>query len=314
MSYIAALSWSGAIRLTKLTDEARWGEKARRQMQPFISGEKAVVPEPPNAAPNPSGEAGLPSLAGYFALMDVGEAAAARKAAELIASADQAEIVRFARGWTDDMFMATSLLARVATPSPGDRYGRTVARLLITYSGKLQRPDGLFVHAPEAPYAWGRGNGFAALGLVEALTHLPESWPDRPRVLDIYRRHMAALARRQSNEGSWRQIVDDYSSYRELTVTAMVVAAMARGIRLGWLNRRLVLNVERGWRAVVARINDDGTLHDVCAGTGAGPTKEYYLTRPVINGADDRGGAMTLLAALEVEEVRRAHIRLLEEP
>ncbi len=40
---------------------------------------------------------------------------------------------------------------------------------------------------------------------------------------------------------------------------------------------------------------------DVCSGTGAGPTREYYLNRPVVNGADDRGGAMALLAALEME-------------
>jgi hypothetical protein len=42
MSYIPALSWSGAIRLTALTDEGRWREKAQREMQPFISGREAV--------------------------------------------------------------------------------------------------------------------------------------------------------------------------------------------------------------------------------------------------------------------------------
>ena len=46
-------------------------------------------------------------------------------------------------------------------------------------------------------------------------------------------------------------------------------------------------------------------MKDVCSGTGVGPTKEYYLNRPVVNGADDRGGAMALLAAIEVE-MRRA--------
>jgi hypothetical protein len=63
--------------------------------------------------------------------------------------------------------------------------------------------------------------------------------------------------------------------------------------------------IDRGWQAVTARVMDDGTVRDVCAGTGAGPTKEYYLNRPVVNGADDRGGAMALLAAIEVETLRR---------
>lgn len=295
MSYISALSWSGALRLTTLTNEPRWKEKARQQMQPFISGEKPALAEPHE----------LPSLAGHAALFDLGEKAAARAAADLILSTDPSEAVRFGRGWTDDMFMATSLLARVASPALGDPYSRAVGRVLITYAKRLQRPDGLFVHAAEGPHAWGRGNGFAALGLVEALTHLPERWPDYPRVLDIYRHHMRALARHHRGEAAWHQVVDDYGSYHELTVTAMTVAAMARGVRLGWLGPEFLPHIERGWQAVSARVSDDGSLRDVCAGTGAGPTKEHYLTRPVINGADDRGGAMALLAALEVEELHR---------
>ena len=35
--------------------------------------------------------------------------------------------------------------------------------------------------------------------------------------------------------------------------------------------------MNRGWQAVAARVNADGTVKDVCSGTGAGPTKEYYL-------------------------------------
>ena len=105
MSYIPALSWSGAIRLTTLTNETRWKEKARQQMHPFISGKTPTLAEPYE----------LPSLAGHLALFDLGEAAAARAAADVILSTDPAEAVRFGRGWTDDMFMATSLLARVAT-------------------------------------------------------------------------------------------------------------------------------------------------------------------------------------------------------
>jgi rhamnogalacturonyl hydrolase YesR len=102
-------------------------------------------------------------------------------------------------------------------------------------------------------------------------------------------------------------VVDEPASYRELTVTAMTTAAMARGVRLGWIDRATYQPIiDRGWSAVAARVNPDGTVRDVCSGTGVGPTKEYYLTRPVVNGADDRGGAMALLAAIEVELLRRA--------
>jgi hypothetical protein len=46
----------------------------------------------------------------------------------------------------------------------------------------------------------------------------------------------------------------------------------------------------------------DGTIIDVCTGTGAGPTHRYYFDRAAITGADDRGGAMALLASMEMYE------------
>jgi len=295
MSYIPALSWSGAMRLSELTGESRWRDHARQQMQPFVAGEKPAIAEPYL----------LTSLAGHLAFFDAGEADLTNKGAEFILSSDPAEFVRFRRNWTDDMFMATTILARVASRSSDARYADAIGRLLTSYAERLQRADGLFIHAEEGPHAWGRGNGFALLGLTEALTYLPDAWPHRGRVLDVCRRHIRALMKHQSDDGSWRQVVDEPASYRELTVTAMTVAAMARGVRRGWLDRDVMPAIDRGWTAVVSRVGEDGTVRDVCSGTGAGPTKEYYLNRPVVNGADDRGGAMAMLAALEVEELRR---------
>lgn len=117
---------------------------------------------------------------------------------------------------------------------------------------------------------------------------------------------MDGMRRHQAADGSWHQVVDEHGTYREFTVTAMVVAAMARGLRLGWLDRSFDEVVERGWRAVQIRISETGDLVDVCTGTGAGrnATREYYLTRPAISGPDDRGGAMALTAALEIHALR----------
>src|SRR5262245_42090704 len=108
MSYIPALSWSGALQLTRLTKDPQFGDKARREMQPFISGEKPSIAEPYQ----------LTSLAGHLAIFDLavmdGNAAAADRAkagADFIVpeksappSADLSGIVRFPRQWTDDMF------------------------------------------------------------------------------------------------------------------------------------------------------------------------------------------------------------------
>jgi len=299
LSYIPALAWSNSMRLSELTAEPQWKEKAARDISAFTSGKTPIISEPYR----------LTSFAGGLALADAGRLMgddAARglaiKIGQFIMPETPDQAIRFATGWTDDMFMASSVLSRLATPEQA----AVVGKLLTTYAARLQRPDGIFIHAADGPHAWGRGNGFALLGVTEALTNLPAGWSDRARVLDIYRKHVTALAALQSDDGSWRQVVDEPTSYRELTVTAMTTAAMARGLRLGWIDRKTFEPiVNRGWAAVAARVNPDGTVKDVCSGTGVGPTKDYYLNRPVVNGADDRGGAMALLAAIEMEMLRR---------
>jgi unsaturated rhamnogalacturonyl hydrolase len=271
-------------------------------MQPLLVG------PPPEEDARPS----LTRLAGYAAAAELGrlddDRAAltrARAAAELVIARDGA-VVRFATGWTDDMFMATWLLTAVADGDDTELHATTAA-LLTTYARRLQRSDGLFVHAADAPHAWGRGNGFAALGLAEGLTHLPVEAPERVPILEAFQRQMRAFVRHQADDGSWRQVVDQPTSYRELSVTAMAVTAMARGVRLGWLDAATYRPVlERGWRAVVERIGQDGAVRDVCTSTGAGPTLAYYLERPAVTGMDDRGGGLVLTVALEMVELERS--------
>src|SRR5438093_839533 len=83
-----------------------------------------------------------------------------------------AGIAQYGGGWTDDMFMSASILSRTGGFD-------AAAHLLTEYIPRLQRADGIFIHATDGPFPWGRGNGFAAMGLAEALTTLPESHPSR---------------------------------------------------------------------------------------------------------------------------------------
>ena len=297
MSYIPAQAWSGRLRLSAMTGEAQWREKAMKDMQAFISGQTPAIAEPYR----------LTSLAGALAFFDAATldknadaGALGQKVAAFITDTPEGTY-RFATSWTDDMFMAGAVLSRAGNSGWTARLGT----MLTTYANQLQRPDGLFIHAADGPHAWGRGNGFALLGVTEALTHLPAG-SSHPALLNIYRTHVAALVKYQSDDGSWQQVIDEPTSYRELTATAMIVAALSRGVAAGWIDRTTYLPIiDKGWAAVAARVMPDGTVRDVCSGTGAGPTKDYYLNRPVVNGADDRGGAMALLAAMEVATLRR---------
>jgi unsaturated rhamnogalacturonyl hydrolase len=163
----------------------------------------------------------------------------------------------------------------------------------------------VFVHFTDGRIPWGRGNGFASLGITEALTSMPARHASRPALLEIYRRQMNGMRAMQAPDGMWRQVVDEPGAYREQSVTAMIVASMARGIRLGWIDSKTYRPVvERGWRALAAHITSDGGIVDICTSTGSQATLRQYLDRPAISGFDDRGGAMGLFAALEIHELR----------
>lgn len=304
ISYIPALAWTHTLRLAEMDDDGALRGKVLEQVRPWLSGGRPLFGERVSFA----------ALAGtmiFSALADLpgadgpDVAAAARLAAEGVARAAEETapgMPRHASGWSDDFYLGTIAAVRAGAPGALD----AAVRLVLATAARLQQPDGLFHHDADAPTAWGRGNGFGALGLAELLTVLPAGHPDRAAVLDIHRRHLAGMRAAQAPDGMWRQIVDVPGSYRETSVTAMTLTAMARGLRLGWLDDSYRPVVDRSWRALLAHVAGDGALVDVCFSTGAGPTRRHYLDRPAVNGADDRGGAMVLGAALEYHDLLQA--------
>jgi len=317
ISYIPALSWIGALRLAAIDRDDRLRAKVVDQTRPWTSGDKPLFPASPQASRGQAPRIQLTSAAGTMVFAEIARDASLSRTPELGAAAERLfdEGVAAARkekapaapeygqGWTDDMFMATAVLARSgAREGHRDDLDRA-ARLLASYASRLQRDDGLFNHAADGPAAWGRGNGFAAFGLVETLMRLPAAHTMRRELLERYRRLMTAVRTRQSPDGAWRQIIDEPGAYREETATAMLLSAMARGVRLRWIDDSFRPTIARAWRALAAHIASDGTLFDVCTGTGAGPTKRYYFDRAAVTGADDRGGAMGLVAALDLHDL-----------
>ncbi len=297
ISYIPALAWINTLKLSAITGDAALRAKVLAQVQPWLSGEKSLLGD----------RIQLTTAAGTMVFAEMAKADGANLSARRLAfeGADAAlrekdgGVPLYGQGWTDDMFMASAILARTAGLPDRPRDLDRATQLLIAYAGRLQQTDGLFNHATDGPAAWGRGNGFAAFGLMETLTAMPANHSSRQKLLEIFAKQMRGLATWQAPDGTWRQIIDRPGSYREETATAMILTTMTRGVRLGWIDRSFAPAVERAWRALAAHITEDGGLVDVCSGTGAGPTPRYYFDRPAVEGADDRGGAMALVAAME---------------
>ena len=198
------------------------------------------------------------------------------------------------RLWIDDSYMIAFLQTQ-AWRADGDRrrLDRAAAEMAM-YLEKLQLEDGLFHHAPEAPYRWARGNGWMAAGMALLLPLLPEDNPHRREILADYRRMMATLRKYQRPDGLWGQLVDEPDSWGETSGSAMFAFAFQNGINNGLLPANEYRDcVRKAYAAIVARMDEHGNVSDVCEGTGKKNDHAYYLSRSRVNG-DPHGQASLL--------------------
>ena len=204
---------------------------------------------------------------------------------------------------TEDMFMAGALLGRAFQITGGGRYVDLLTTFLL--DGNIQQDNGLFWHCRSAPYYWGRGNGFAAMGLTETLTYLPQDHASRPAIMAMYLRLVESLRQSQRPSGMVPQVLDFPGSYDEFTAACMLGYSLARGLRQGWLPDDYRNAAELAWQGVAERIDDVGNVVDACASTGVQQNVRDYLDRPAIYGFDDRSGGFALWFAVEMERLAR---------
>jgi rhamnogalacturonyl hydrolase YesR len=201
------------------------------------------------------------------------------------------------RFWIDDMYMLTILQLQAYRATGDKTYLDRAAKEMTAYLDKLQRPNGLFYHAPDVPYFWGRGDGWVAAGMTEMLRDLPADHPQRARILKGYTKMMAALAKYQGKDGMWRQLIDQPDAWPETSGSAMFTFALISGVKNGWLNAKTYGPVARkGWIAVTGYIDQNADITSVCIGTGKKNDKQYYYDRRRITG-DFHGQAPVLWAA-----------------
>lgn len=185
------------------------------------------------------------------------------------------------RFWIDDMFMITAVQVQAYRATGDRRYLDRTAHEMGVYLEKLQQPNGLFFHAPDVPFFWGRGNGWMAAGMTELLRSLPENHSDRPRILAAYQKMMATLLAQQTPEGMWRQLIDKPDSWVESSCTGMFTFAFITGVKNGWLDEATYGPAARkAWLRLITYINEQNDVREVCIGTNKKNDYQYYLDRP----------------------------------
>jgi unsaturated rhamnogalacturonyl hydrolase len=289
--YINAIALVARLKLGELAD-------VKRLAEPWVDGSQDSLARPSALA-----------MAGHIVFTELARetkdpryTALVRKVADLgfDANGQMLEAMPYNGGYSDSVFMGTTILAQAGALTGEQKYFDMADRHL-RYMEKLDlRPDGLYRHRPEADVAWGRGNGFAALGLAMTLSDLPRGSAAYAHALQSYRSLMKTLLAYQTRDGLWRNVVNHPGAYEEFSGTAMIGFALQRGLKRGWIRGRDYRHaVDMAWQAVNSRASSGGSLVDVCESTAGITTEQQYLDRAAILGMDPRGGAMAMLFATE---------------
>lgn len=203
-----------------------------------------------------------------------------------------------ARYWIDDMYMITAVQVQAYRATGDKKYLERAAKTMVAYLDKLQQPNGLFFHAPDAQFYWSRGNGWQAAGMSELLLSLPKNHPLRPRIVKGYNTMMASLLKYQGENGLWRQLLDKNESWVETSGTGMFTFAFVTGVKKGWLDKKTYGPAARkAWLGLVKYIDADANVKDVCEGTNKGFSVQYYMDRARKTG-DLHGQAAAMWSAM----------------
>lgn len=308
--YAEVCSWNGALDYALKAKDRKLIKLLQDKFEPFFTREKALLPPMNHVDYNMFGSLALKL---YQVTKDeryrkIGLAYADTQW-ELPGNAKRQEKAWADKGyswqtrmWIDDMYMIT-VVQNEAYKVTGDRkYLDRAAKEMVLYLDELQRPNGLFYHAPDVPYYWGRGDGWMAVGMADLLRDLPQDHPGRPRIMEGYLAMMKSLKNYQRPNGMWNQLIDEADFWAETSGTGMFTYAFIRGVQQGWLDAAEYAPAARkAWMAMVSYIDERNNVTEVCIGTGKKNDKPYYHNRPR-NAGDLHGQAPYLWCAAALME------------
>ena len=161
----------------------------------------------------------------------------------------------------------------------------------LAYIQALQMPDGLFDHfrlgGQESSFGpgWGRGQGWAILGLVDVLEELSLLQKlDSSAAAELAEatckliRRMCAL---QRPDGHWNAVVTDPHSGNEYSTAGFMASGFARAARLGIVDSDEVKEaLRRACSAITQSLDSKGQLREVSAAVYASTEPTHYAHVP----------------------------------
>lgn len=290
ITYPETCTWYGALTFAKVTGDKNLAMQLAKRFEPLFGSRDTLIPKPDHVDYTVFGSVPLELYmqTGEKRYLDLGKNIADKQWGPPEGPrVTPASRVYYSKGltwqtrmWIDDMFMITAVQSQAYRATKDTAYINRAAREMVVYLDSLQMPNGLFYHAPDVPFFWGRGNGWMAAGMSELLRSLPKNNPNRERIMKGYKTMMASLLKYQANDGMWRQLIDDPASWPETSCTGMFTFAMINGVKEGWLDGKTYGPAARkAWLALITYLNADNDISEVCEGTNKKNDRQYYLDR-----------------------------------
>lgn len=188
--------------------------------------------------------------------------------------------------WVDTLVMAVLFLNQAGIVfKRQDFMDEAVYQYLSHIKYLFERSNGLIHHGWTfnenhnfGGIFWCRGNSWFTYGVPCLLADSPDSMSssDVRHLIATWKTQVDALVSLQDPSGLWHTVLDDETSYCEVSGSAAISAGMLKGIHLGILDSSYLSTAERAVCAICNNIKEDGTVRNVSAGTGIGMNSEHY--------------------------------------
>ncbi|TKJ89876.1 glycosyl hydrolase family 88 [Paenibacillus sp. CFBP13512] len=232
--------------------------------------------------------------------------------------------------WLDGLYMGAPFYAEYIREFADIKdYSDVTQQFKLCYQHTRDAQTGLLYHAwdekKEQPWCdpttglsknfWGRSMGWFVMALVDVLDILPEDQEDRATIIQMLSETMEALMKVQDQaSGVFYQVLnlpDAKGNYLEASASCMILYAVAKGLRKGYLPERYQVKAEQIRKGIIEEfitITEEGliNLNKTCQVAGLGGkdkrdgTYAYYISEPIICN-DPKGIGAFILAMAEAE-------------
>ncbi len=176
------------------------------------------------------------------------------------------------QAWADTLFMAALLMLRAGVLLQEEEMIEDALNQWYWHIKYLQdRSTGFYYHGYDniagnhmSGVYWGRANAWAAYTMAQVGNCLPKCYL-YPKYMDVagsLNEQLAALKTVQTENGLWRTVLNEETSYEEVSASAGIAAAML--LRGNPLHSKYI---DKAIKGLLANISEDGRVLNVSGGT-----------------------------------------------